>query len=52
LNSNASVAARTQNVVDNTAGIQALGSNPFSSITGINSPSASGKDLSSLNSVF
>lgn len=52
LNSNASVAARTQNVVDNTASIQALGSNPFSSITGINSPSASGKDLSSLNSVF
>lgn len=52
LNSNASVAARTQNVVDNVTEIQSLGSNPFSSITGVTSPSASGKDLSNLNSVF
>ena len=49
LNSSASVASRTQNVVDNVTEIQSLGSNPFSSIT---SPSASGKDLSNLNSVF
>lgn len=52
LNSSASVTARTQNVVDNVTEIQSLGSNPFSSITGVNSPSASSKDLSSLNSVF
>lgn len=52
LNSSASIAARTQNVVDNVTEIQSLGSNPFSSITGVTSPSASGKDLSSLNSVF
>lgn len=52
LNSNASVVARTQNVVDNVTEIQSLGSNPFSSITGVTSPSASGKDLSNLNSVF
>ena len=52
LNSSASVAARTQNVVDNVTEIQSLGSNPFSSITGVTSPSASGKDLSNLNSVF
>ena len=52
LNSSASVMARTQNVVDNTSNIPMFGSNPFSSITGVTSPSASGKDLSNLNSVF
>lgn len=52
LNSGASVASRTQNIIDNAVDIQSLGSNPFSSITGVNSPSASGKDLSNLNSVF
>lgn len=52
LNSSASIAARTQNVVDKVTEIQSLGSNPFSSITGVTSPSASGKDLSNLNSVF
>ena len=52
LNNSASVAARTQNIVDtNPTNYQALGSNPFSTIT----PPASGssvscKDLSDLNS--
>jgi replicative DNA helicase len=53
LNSGASVAARTQNVIDNkTIDIQKIGGNPFDSITGTNTAGASGKDLSSLNSVF
>jgi hypothetical protein len=53
LNSSSSAAARTQNIVDNkTIDIQSLGSNPFSNITGVSSQSASGKDLSNLNSVF
>ena len=52
LNNSASVAARTQNIVDtNPTNYQALGSNPFSTITPPSSGSSvSGKDLSDLNS--
>ncbi len=52
LNNSASVAARTQNIVDtNPINYQALGSNPFSTITPpASSSSVSGKDLSDLNS--
>lgn len=52
LNNSASVAARTQNIVDtNPTNYQALGSNPFSTITPpASSSSVSGKDLSDLNS--
>ena len=54
LNNSASVAARTQNIVDtNPTNYQALGSNPFSTITPpASGSSVSGKDLSDLNSVF
>lgn len=55
LNNSASVAARTQNIVDtNPINYQALGSNPFSTITPpASGSSVSGKDLSDLNnSVF
>ena len=52
LNNSASVAARTQNIVDtNPTNYQALGSNPFSTITPpASGSSVSGKDLSDLNS--
>ena len=52
LNNSASVAARTQNIVDtNPINYQALGSNPFSTITPpASGSSVSGKDLSDLNS--
>lgn len=52
LNNSASVAARTQNIVDTTpTNYQALGSNPFSTITPpASGSSVSGKDLSDLNS--
>lgn len=52
LNNSASVAARTQNIVDtNPTNYQALGSNPFSTITQpASGSSVSGKDLSDLNS--
>jgi len=52
LNNSASVAARTQNIVDtNQINYQALGSNPFSTITPpASGSSVSGKDLSDLNS--
>lgn len=52
LNNSASVAARTQNIVDtNQTNYQALGSNPFSTITPpASGSSVSGKDLSDLNS--
>ena len=52
LNNSASVAARTQNIVDtNPTNNQALGSNPFSTITPpASGSSVSGKDLSDLNS--
>ena len=54
INSSASVAARTQNYVDNTpqTNYQALGSNPFNTIAPASGSSVSGKDLSELNSVF
>lgn len=54
LNSSVTVAARTQNYVDNTpqTNYQALGSNPFDTITPASGSSVSGKDLSDLNSVF
>jgi replicative DNA helicase len=52
LNNSASVAARTQNIVDaNPTNYQAPGSNPFSTITPpASGSSVSGKDLSDLNS--
>lgn len=52
LNNSASVSARTQNIVDtNPTNYQALGSNPFSTITPpASGSSVSGKDLSDLNS--
>jgi replicative DNA helicase len=52
LNNSASVATRTQNIVDtNPTNYQALGSNPFSTITPpASGSSVSGKDLSDLNS--